>query len=137
MHSEASSLPHDSIEEHGGLLCKFIIFYEKLLKLVDHDKDARHRTIRIATDPASHVLNPSISEHLSTFLHDAIQVFERAQTELALAFDPDDIGMRNLAFGIYLEFDPFLEVEKYQSKLIRAIFDRSAGNHRMQQRRLP
>ncbi len=88
MHTKASALSYDAIEQHRRLLRQFIIFDEQLLEFVDDRQDTRHRNSGMTFDPACNVLDTGFTEHFATALHDSVEVLECAQSELALTFDP-------------------------------------------------
>ena len=110
MDTEGPTLANDTIHQHGGLLGCFVVFDEEFLEFVDHDQDTRQLHLRMLAFEARKILHTPLSKSLTPCAEDSVDILEGTQSKFATAFDADDVGMRQLQFGIDLEFNSFFEV---------------------------
>ena len=131
---KARPLPHQAIQQQRGFLGHLVIFDEEFLKLVD-DEQMRGRLSPASRKPPISC-TPAWRKRSPRNAHFGIQPLHDAQAELALAFDRDDPGVRQLVRDIRLELDPLLEVDQVQLDFVWAVAQGSIGDQGVQKRRL-
>ena len=136
VHSESTTLPHQSIEQERDFLSDLVVFDEEFLELVDHEQDPRHRHFRAGLAIAAEVLTAELAVDFAALFELQVEALKHAQTKLALAFDGDHARMGKLHCRVDLELDAFLEVDQVELELIGAVPERPVGDQGVQHRRL-
>ena len=80
------------------------------------------------------ILHLKLAEDLAASLEFPVHALQHAEAELAVTFDGDDAGMRQMMRGVRLEFDAFLEVDEIELDLIGTGPHREIRDHRMDKR---
>ena len=97
MHAERPALPHQPVQQQGGVLGDLVVLDEQLLKLID---DQQRCAATVASGSASRnparSCTPRLAEHIAAALQLGVEPLQHAQAELALALDGDHAGVRQL-----------------------------------------
>jgi hypothetical protein len=94
MNAECPTLTNESIKQQAGLLRHLVILCEQLLKLVDNQQCSRHPFRWLRSAESSEILNARRAKEITAPAKFSIQSAQDRQSELAVAFDGDDAGMR-------------------------------------------
>ena len=133
--AERAALADEAVEQQRRVLGELVVGDEQLLELVDDQQRARQRRVGHGAAEAGDVLHAVLAEQLAAAAQLLVEPLEHADAELALAFDGDHAGVRQLAGGVGLELDALLEVDEVELDLIGAVVQRGIGDERVQQRR--
>ena len=94
VHAERTALPHQTIQQQGGILSQFVVVGKQFLEFVDHQQNSRHRAGAGHGPIGGHVLHAGLAEQIAAAFQFGIQFFNHAQAEFPFAFDGNDPGMR-------------------------------------------
>ena len=80
-----------------AVLAELVVLDEELLELVDHQQHRGSGTSGLRIAEPGDVLHPVLAEQFAALLQHGVEPLQRTHAELAIAFDGDDVGMRQSA----------------------------------------
>ena len=127
VNAERAALPHDAIQQDRGVLRNAVFFREEFLKLVNHQKDTRHRFAsrlrsggrRQRPFVTGKVLRADFAEQITTPAQFIVHALKHAQAERAVAFDGHNFRVRQVMAGVTLELDALLKIHQIEFHLFR------------------
>ena len=125
MDAESAPLPHQPIQKQSRFLRDLVILDEEFLKFVDDEQDARHIRLAVVAGMilaiGNQVVDAALAEALAAGFQLDVEPLQDAEAKLALAFDGDDAGMRQLVGRVGLKLDALLEVDEVELDLVGTV----------------